>query len=64
MYVNEEVFGHLREAADQRQRRELEHRRIARERAAAATPTARRSLREFVQGFRHPHGAPRRLSHS
>lgn len=63
MYVSEDTFAHLRRAADERQRRELEFRRITRERAATA-PRGGRGLRELVARFRHP--APvvsQRLSH-
>lgn len=63
MYVSEDTFAHLRQAADERQRRELELRRITRERAAA-TSRGGRGLRELVLRFRRP--APvvsQRLSH-
>lgn len=65
MHVSEEhMFPHLREAAAERQRRELEYRRIARERATDTTPTAGRGLRKLVQRFRGlAHPAPRPLSH-
>jgi hypothetical protein len=64
MYVSENTFAHLRQAADERQRRELESRRVARERADADTSTGGRSLRELVLRFRHaaPAASPR-LSH-
>ena len=54
MYVSEDTFVHLRQAADERQRRELEYRRIAQERAAddERRPPAR-GLRALVQRFRH-----------
>ena len=68
MYVSEDTFSHLRQAADERQRRELEYRRIARERAAkttATTSTPRRGLRAVVLRFRRsPQSAPRLLSHT
>jgi hypothetical protein len=64
MYASEVTFAHLREAADERQSRELEYRRIAHERAAETTSTSGRGLREFVQRFRHSaRTAPGRLSH-
>jgi hypothetical protein len=64
MYVSEDTFPHLREAAAERQRRELEYRRIARERAGDTGSTPRRGPRELVQIFRRAaHPAPRSLSH-
>ena len=64
MYASEDMFPHLRQAADERQRRELEYRRIARERATDTTSSAGHGLRELVQRFRRSlHPAPRRLSH-
>ena len=65
MYVSEVTFVHLRQAADERQHRELEYRRIARERGAETSrPPARRGLRELVQRFRRARTrAQRRLSH-
>jgi hypothetical protein len=63
MYVSEDSFAHLRHAADERQRRELESRRIARERAATPS-TGGRGLRELVLRLRRPAPvASRRLSH-
>ena len=64
MYVSEDTFVHLRQAADERQLRELEYRRIARERGADTTSTAGRGLRQFAQRISHfGHPAPRPLSH-
>ena len=67
MYISEDTFGHLRQAADERRNRELEYRRIAQEREAetmSTTTTAGRGLRELVQRLRHaPHAVPGRLSH-
>jgi hypothetical protein len=64
MYVSEDTFVHLREAADERQRRELEFRRVARERQAGATPSTTRGLRKLVRRLRRsPRPTPRRLSH-
>ncbi len=63
MYVSEDTFAHLRQAADERQRRELEYRRIAHERAADTASTAWRGPGELVQKFRRlAHSAPRPLS--
>ena len=65
MYVSEDSFVHLRQAADERQLRELELRRIALERAAKPVSTTRRSLRELVVTLRRaPHAAPKQLSHT
>ena len=65
MYVSENTFVHLREAADERQRRELEFRRMARERAAATAPAPRRGLRTLLLRLHvSPHPAPRRFSHT
>ncbi len=65
MYVSENTFVHLREAADERQRRELEFRRMARERAAATAPAPRRGLRSLLLRLRvAPRLAPRRFSHT
>lgn len=64
MYVSEHTFDHLRQAADEQQRRELEYRRLAYERLADTTPTAARGLRKLVQRFRgFAHPAPRPLAH-
>jgi len=68
MFISEDTFVHLHEAAEERQRRELEYRRIALEREAeapsAATATTHRGLRDIVHGFRHSeYPVPRRLSH-
>lgn len=64
MYVSEDTFSYLREAADERQRRELERRRVALERAAGTTPTTGHGLREFTQRLRRlTHPAPKPLSH-
>lgn len=63
MYASEDVFVHLRRAADERQRRELEYLRIARERAAdtasAAAPGPRELVRRFFRSESRP---PRRLA--
>ena len=65
MYVSENTFIHLRQAADERRDRELEYRRIARERAAVTKPATARGLRAFVQRFRHAEYRPQqRLSHT
>jgi hypothetical protein len=65
MYVSEDTFIHLRQAADEQLNRELEYRRIAQEREAGTKPAAGRGLRELVQRFgRVAHPAPRPLSHS
>ncbi len=65
MYVSENTFIHLRQAADERRDRELEYRRIARERAAVTKPATTRGLRAFVQRFRHAEYRPQqRLSHT
>ena len=64
MYASEDSFAHLRQAADERQRRELEFRRITRERAATPS-TGRPGLRELVLRLRRPAPvASRRLSHT
>ena len=60
MYVSENTFIHLRQAADERRDRELEYRRIARERAGVTKPAAARGLRAFVQRFRHAQYRPQR----
>ena len=65
MYVSEDTFIHLRQAADERRDRELEYRRIAREREAVTKPATARGLRAFVQRFRHAEYRPQRqLSHT
>jgi hypothetical protein len=65
MYVSEDTFIHLRKAADEQRNRELEYRRIARERATATSPVQRRSLRAFVQRLLHAQYRPQRqLSHT
>jgi len=65
MYVSEDSFHHLRQAADERQLRELEYRRMARERVADTTSTPRRGLRAIVLRLRRsPQSAPRLLSHT
>jgi len=65
MYISEHSFAQLRQAADERQRRELEYRRISRERAAAAgTSTGGRGLKGVLLSLRHPvSAATRRLAH-
>ena len=55
MYVSEDTFIHLRQAADEQRSRELEYRRIALERADTTKPVAARGLRAFVQRLRHSH---------
>ena len=63
MYVSEDTFCHLRQAADERLRRELEDRRIAHERADT-TSSAGRGLRGFVESYRHSaHPVTRPLPH-
>lgn len=67
MYVSEDTFLHLREAAEERQRRELEYRRIAHERQAAddGSVARRRGLRARLPKLRvFAHAAPRAVSHS
>ncbi|BDV31923.1 hypothetical protein [Microbacterium terricola] len=64
MYASEQLFDHLRLATEVQLLRELEHRRVARERASEATPPARRGLREFTHKLRElTHHAPRPLAH-
>ena len=64
MYVSEDTFVHLRQAADERLLRELEYRRIASERAADRPSKPRRGLRQFAVRIGHmAHPAPRPLSH-
>ena len=64
MYVSEGTFIHLRQAADEQLNRELEFRRIARERDADDDDGRPGGLREFVRRFRHTeYSAPRQLSH-
>ena len=64
MYVSEDTFVHLRQAAEERQLRELEYRRIARERGGRTTSTTGRGLRQLAQRIGHlGHPAPRPLSH-
>ncbi len=65
MYVSEYTFDHLRKAENERFSRELELRRIARERAADRAPNTRGGLRARIQHLLHPEYTPaRRLSHS
>ncbi len=66
MYVSEVTFAHLRQAADERQLRELEFRRRARERAAATTASApRRGLGTVLLRLRvSPHTPRGRFSHT
>ena len=65
MYVSEDTFVHLRQAADERQLRELEYRRIARERGADTSSSAGRGLRQLAQRIRRMgHSAPRPLTHA
>ena len=64
MYVSEDTFIHLRQAADEQRSRELEYRRIAMERADTTKPVAARGLRAFVERLRHAQYRPQRqLSH-
>jgi hypothetical protein len=64
MFISEDTFVHLHEAAEERQRRELEYRRIAQERDADTPPAARRGVRQLIHGFRHTeYPAPQRFSH-
>ena len=64
MYVSEDTFVHLRQAADERRLRELEYRRIARERGADTSSSAGRGLRQLAQRIRRMgHPAPRPLTH-
>ena len=64
MYVSEDTFVHLRQAAEERQLRELEYRRIAHERGADTSSTAARGLRRLAQRIRRMgHPAPRPLTH-
>ena len=63
MYVSEDTFGHLRQAADEQQRRELEYRRIAHERADTTSST-RGGLRAFIDSYRRSaHPVTRPLPH-
>ena len=57
MYVSEDTFVHLRQAADERQLRELEYRRIARERGAD-THVDRRARPAAARAADPPPGAP------
>ena len=64
MYVSEDTFVHLRQAADERLLRELEYRRIAYERGTGRTSRSGRGLRAFARSIgRLGHPAPRPLSH-
>lgn len=62
MYVSEHTFSHLRQAADEQLNREVEYRRVARERAAGSTPATQRRSHEFVQLFQR--SAQKRPAHS
>ena len=63
MYVSEETFVHLRQAGEQQQLRELEYRRVARQRIADATGGRRPGV--FAQLFHRPtHTTRSSLSHS
>lgn len=65
MYVSEDTFIHLRQAADEQRSRELEYRRIALERADTTKPVQARGLRAIVQRLRHAQYRPQRqLSHT
>ena len=65
MYVSEDTFIHLRQAAEEQRNRELEYRRIAKERAAMTKPATARGLRAFVLRLRHGEYRPQRqLSHT
>lgn len=61
MYVSEDTFVHLRHAAEEQRLRELEYRRVARERAANSAPPVRGGLRRFLR--RPAHSSPRPLAH-
>ena len=66
MYVSEDSFPHLREAAVERQLRDLENRRIAYERRAAVRKSAsgHHGVRERIQTFRRfAHLAPKPIPH-
>jgi len=64
MYVSEDTFVHLRQAADERLLRELEYRRIAYERGADRTSKPGRGLRQLAVRIGHwGHPAPRPISH-
>ncbi|WP_345800234.1 hypothetical protein AAIB33_12250 [Microbacterium sp. AZCO] len=64
MYASEDMFPHLRQAAEERLLRDLELRRRAREDVAQATSTRERGLRARIHGFRRfAHLAPRSVSH-
>jgi hypothetical protein len=63
MYVSEDSFVHLRHAADERMHRELEHRRIALERATGSSPMRGPGTRLVARVRAWMHPAPRRLSH-
>lgn len=65
MYVSEDTFIHLRQAADEQRSREREYRRIAQERGAATEPATSRGLRAFLQRVRSAERGPQRqLSHT
>jgi hypothetical protein len=65
MYVSEDTFIHLRQAADEQRNRELEYRRIAQERGVGKKPATAGGLRALVQRFRHAEYRPQRqLSHT
>jgi len=64
MYVSETTFLHLRQAEDERRSRELEYRRIAREREADTGSTTEGGFRVFLRSLRRSEYTPqRRLSH-
>ncbi|MFH8249076.1 hypothetical protein ACH3VR_01750 [Microbacterium sp. B2969] len=63
MYASEDMFPHLRQAAEERLLRELEYRRRAIEDAETAT-TGARGLRLRTRRFRRLlHLSPRQISH-
>ncbi|MEU1972058.1 hypothetical protein ABZ477_10405 [Microbacterium sp. NPDC019599] len=65
MYVSEDTFPHLRQAAEERLLRELEYRRVTKERVADTTPPRERGLRLRARTLRRlVHLAPRAISHT
>lgn len=64
MYVSESTFLHLHQAADERQSRDLEYRRIARERETDSGSATARAFAGLVNRFRRSEpAAQRRFSH-
>ena len=65
MYVSEDTFIHLRQAADEQRNRELEYRRIAQERGVGNEAGHGGRPAGAVQRFRHAEYRPQRqLSHT